>query len=312
MVPVAHGNDMGGSIRIPASCCGLVGLKPSRHRTSIYPHGEYWGPLTHEHVLTRTVRDSAGVLDATAGPVAGELHVAPPPARPWLDEVGADPGRLRIGLVTGRPAGGVVDVECAQAARDVAAALDADGHLVEPASAEPMHNTVGGAFGAVVAAGLAAEVSRWEKALGKPVTDLEPMSVGMVERGRAMTAVELMGAIDELAEWSHLVASAYEEFDVLLTPTLAVTPPRIGVMDPTTPGPDMLAAFSGMTVYMMPFDVTGQPAISLPTHTSSAGLPIGVHLVAAYGREDVLFRLAARLEESLPWADRAPRLLSST
>ena len=183
MVPVAHGNDMGGSIRIPASCCGLVGLKPSRHRTSLYPHGEYWGPLTHEHVLTRSVRDSAGVLDATAGGVAGELHEAPPPSRPWLDELGADPGGLRVGLVTERPHGGDIDAECVQAVRDVAEHLAAHGHVVEPASADAMHTGDMASFGAIVAAGLAAEVIRWETELGTPVTDLEPMSASMVERG---------------------------------------------------------------------------------------------------------------------------------
>lgn len=308
MVPVAHGNDMGGSIRIPASCCGLVGLKPSRHRTSIHPHGEYWGPLTHEHVLTRTVRDSAGVLDATAGSVVGELHVAPPPDRPWTDELGVDPGPLRVGLVTERPLGAEVDPECSGAARDVAELLAADGHRVEPAPADPMHID-GAAFGAVVAAGLAAEVARWEAELGAPVTDLEPMSQSMVDRGRAMTAVELMEMIDRLAASSHAVATAYEAYDVLVTPTMAVTPPRIGVMDPATPGPEMLAAFGAMTAFMTAFDVSGQPAVSLPTHTSTAGLPIGVHLVAAYGREDVLFRLATRLETTFAWAERRPTIV---
>src|SRR3954447_10380324 len=133
MVPAAHGNDMGGSIRFPASMCGIVGLKPTRARTSPAPlHGEYWGPLTHEHVLTRSVRDSAAFLDATAGPVAGDLHTAPPPARPWRDEVGRDPARLRVGMVTGRPDGGGVDEACAQAVAEAARLLERLGHVVEP------------------------------------------------------------------------------------------------------------------------------------------------------------------------------------
>jgi amidase len=307
MVPVAHGNDMGGSIRIPASCCGLVGLKPSRHRTSIFPHGEYWGPLTHEHVLTRTVRDSAAVLDATAGAVPGELHVAPPPARPWLDEVGAEPGSLRVGLVVDRPLGAPIDAVCAGAAQEVGDVLASLGHRVEPAAADPMHNADMGSFGAIVAAGLAAEVARWEREHDEPITDLEPMSVGMVDRGRAMSAVELIEAVDRLATWSHAVASAYEHYDLLVTPTLAVVPPRLGVMAPDADPTEMFAAFGGMTAFMTAFDATGQPAISLPTHQSPDGLPVGVQLVAAYGREDVVFRVAAQLEDALPWAGRAPR-----
>ena len=206
MVPVAHGNDMGGSIRIPASCCGLVGLKPSRHRTSMYPNGEYWGPLTHEHVLTRTVRDSAAVLDATGGPIVGELHTAPPPARPWLDEVGADPGRLRVGLVTERALGGPLDPECEAAVRDVANTLTSLGHAIEPAAPDALRCPDAAAFNTIIGAGLAAEVARWEREFGEPVTDLEPMNLALVERGRSVTGVALVEAIESLARWSHEVA----------------------------------------------------------------------------------------------------------
>jgi amidase len=308
MVPVAHGNDMGGSIRIPASCCGLVGLKPSRHRTSLFPHGEYWGPLTHEHVLTRSVRDSAAVLDETAGPAPGELHVAPPPAHPWRDDVGADPGRLRVGLVVGRPGGGPVDPECARAARDVAETLDSLGHAVDPAPPDALRHDAAAAFGTIVAAGLAAEVARWEAEFGEAVTDLEPLNEGMVERGRAVTAVEWMAAIDDLARWSNAVVSAYGMFDVLVTPTLPVVPPRIGIMDPVAPTDEMLHTLSAMSAFMVAFDATGQPAISVPTHMSSSGLPIGVQLVGPYAREDLLLRVAGQLERAMPWSDRTAPL----
>ena len=254
------------------------------------------------------MRDSAAVLDETAGAVPGELHLAPPPARPWLDEVGAEPGRLRIGLITERPLGGEVDAECADAARDVARALETLGHVVEPAAPDALHNPDAASFGAIVSAGLAAEVARWEETLHATVTDLEPLNAGMVERGRTMTAVELIDAVEQLAAWSRAIAEAYEAFDVLLTPTLAVVPPRLGIMDPAEPSPEMFALYGAMSAFVLPFDATGQPAISLPTHMSATGLPIGVHLVADYGREDVLFRVAAQLEQALPWADRTPRI----
>ncbi len=308
MVPVAHGNDMGGSIRIPASCCGLVGLKPSRHRTSLHPYGEYWGPLTHEHVLTRTVRDSAAVLDATAGPVAGELHTAPPPSRPWLDEVGADPGRLRVGLVTERALGGPLDPECESAVRDVARALESLGHSIESASPDALRSPEGSAFNTIVASGLAAEVARWEREFGEPIRDLEPMNRALVERGRSATAVELIDATESLARWSHAVATAYAEYDVLLTPTMPISPPRLGVIDAADVTGEGMTVLMSMTEYLTPFDASGQPAVSLPTHVSAAGLPIGVHLVAAYGREDRLFQVAAQLEQALLWSERAPSI----
>ena len=157
-------------------------------------------------------------------------------------------------------------------------------------------------------AGLAAEVARWEETLHATVTDLEPLNAGMVERGRTMTAVELIDAVEQLAAWSRAIAEAYDAFDVLLTPTLAVVPPRLGIMDPAEPSPEMFTLYGAMSAFVLPFDATGQPAISLPTHMSATGLPIGVHLVADYGREDVLFRVAAQLEQALPWADRTPRI----
>ncbi|MET0421021.1 MAG: amidase [Acidimicrobiia bacterium] len=306
MVPVAHGSDMGGSIRIPASCCGLVGLKPSRHRTSLFPHGEYWGPLAHEHVLTRTVRDSAAVLDATAGAAGGDLHSAPPPARPWIEEVGSDPGSLRIGLITERALGGMLDPECEAAVRDVALTLESLGHVVELASADALRAPNARAFNSVVAAGVAAEVTRWERELGEPVRDLEPMNVALVERGRAVTAVEHADAIDALAAWSHAIVTAYEPFDLLLTPTLPVTPPRLGVITSDQRTPDGLHYAWVMTEYMTPFDVSGQPAISLPTHVSANGLPIGVQVVAHSGREDLVVGVAAQLETRFEWSSMRP------
>jgi amidase len=307
MVPVAHGNDMGGSIRIPASCCGLVGLKPSRHRTSDAPHGEYWGPLTHEHVLTRSVRDSAGVLDHTAGAIDGDLHLAPPPTRPWLDEVGAPSAPLHFGLILDHPFGKAVDPECREATQAVARVLEELGHLVEPVGSAVLCDNAGtDALGVVVCAGLAAEVARWERHFGQPVTNLEPLNIILVERGRAITGTELMEAIDELARWSREICKSYRFLDGLITPTLPVIPPMLREASPSLE--EAAEEGSAFSAFVLPFDVTGQPAISLPTYWSRDGLPVGVQIVGPYGREDLLFQVAGSVEQAVPWAHRLPAM----
>ncbi|HEX4218335.1 MAG TPA: amidase [Acidimicrobiales bacterium] len=310
MVPAAHGNDMGGSIRIPASCCGLVGLKPSRDRTSLAPDlGEYWGPLTHEHVLTRSVRDSAAILDATAGPVPGDLHRAPPPEGPWLDEVGRDPGRCRIGLVVDRPSGGPVDEECITAVEDAARLLEDLGHDVAPLAGGALFDSDGMAgVSTVIAAGIARDVGMWEERLGASATDLEPMPAAVVEAGRSLTAIQLIDAVDAIARWSRAIEAASATFDVLLSPTMAIVPPKLGTLSGDLPLADVFPGWSAMSAFALPFDASGQPAISLPLSWTAGGLPVGVQLVAHYGREDLLFRLASQLEVARPWADRHPAI----
>jgi amidase len=314
MVPVAHGNDMGGSIRIPAACCGLVGLKPSRDRTSLAPdYGEYWGPLTHEHVLTRTVRDSAAVLDATAGGSPGDLHTAPPSARPWAEEIGRDPGRLRIGLLLETPSEGPVDPLCAGAATEAARRLEATGHHVTELHGPSLFDREGSeAMGTIIAAGVARDVRRWEERLGATIEEMEPLPALMVESGQSVTAVQLVDAVDRLARWSRKVAAATSAFDVVLSPTMAILPPELGTLSGDNSLADMAAGLSAMTSFAIPFDVSGQPAISLPLSWAPSGLPIGVQFVAQYGREDALFRLASQLEDSEPWADRRPAMAWAT
>jgi amidase len=308
IVPAAHGNDMGGSIRIPASCCGLVGLKPSRHRTSLAPdYGEYWGPLTHEHVLTRTVRDSAAILDATAGGVPGDLHIAPPPVRPWLEEVGVDPGPLRIGLTVEQPNGGPVDSECVQAARETADRLADLGHTVKELPGAVFASAEGGAaMSTIIAVGLASEVARWEERLSISVDGLEPMPAAMVAGGRAATALDLTKAIDAFAVWSRQIAAAWADLDILVTPTMGILPPLLGTLSGDHPIEETIPGWGAMCGFAIPFDVSGQPAISLPLHWSETGLPLGVQFVAGYGREDLLFRLAGQMEQARPWSQRRP------
>lgn len=306
MVPVAHGNDAGGSIRIPAACCGLVGLKPTRARVSDGPSmGETWGGLNHEFALTRGVRDTAALLDALAGRAWGDPYAAPLPSRPWRDEVGADAGRLRVRVVT-ELARQATDPEIAAAVRATADVLADLGHDVADGDVPELEED--GGYGAIVAASVARDVERLGAAAGITITpaDLEPLPSMIVAGGQAMTAVQYLAALEAMHAYSRRLESRWASFDLLLTPTCAVQQARVGEMGPlaelATAGP----ALGARTTYTAAFDASGQPAISLPLHQTTAGLPIGVQLVAATGGEDVLLRVAAQLEAALPWADRRP------
>jgi amidase len=313
MVPVAHANDGGGSIRIPASECGLVGLKPSRGRTSLGPDaGEGWAGLSAEHVVSRSVRDTAAVLDAVAGYVPGDPYTAPPPARPYRDEVGAPPGRLRIGLLARAPGGDrPVHPECVAAVRDAARLLASLGHVVEESHPEALadHEASRAAL-VVITTGTARDLDFWSERTGTKIgpDDVEPLTWGIAEMGRQNTGVAYLRAVETLHALTRRVVSWWRDgFDLLLTPTLPELPPPLGDFDPT-PG-DPLHGFTrggAFVTFTMPFNMTGQPAISLPLHWSTDGLPVGVQLVAAYGREDVLLRIAAQLEAARPWRDRRP------
>jgi amidase len=308
MVPVAHGNDMGGSIRVPAAHCGLVGLKPSRARTTLGPdHGELWGPMTHEHVLTRSVRDTAAVLDAIAGPGVGDPYVAPPPARPFLDEVGADPGRLRVGYRTHTPTGDshTEVVHGVTAAADLLSALghDVDAELDDPTFGEMLPLL----FSTIVAR----EVDRWSDVLGRPIEldELEPANAFFVEMGRGVTGVQWLHALESVQAWARGIAGWFAGgYDVLVLPVTPEPPTQLGDLtvagqgDPFT----LIMRVAGLTTFTFPFNITGQPAISLPMHWTDGGLPIGVQLVAPYGREDMLLRVAAQLEAAQPWDQRRP------
>jgi amidase len=306
IVPVAHGNDMGGSIRFPASMCGIVGLKPTRARTTLGPDfGEYWGPLTHEFVLTRTIRDTAAVLDAVAGAGTGDPYTAPPPLRPYRDEVGAPPGRLRIGFRTRRRDGRAAHADCIDAVEGTARLLEDLGHLVEPVELDALDVPVDHAFGVVMTVAIARDVARWSARLGRDIApDLEPMNAMIAEAAPAITAAQYVDGLDDMSTWSRRVSAFWDDADVLLVPTSPQPPVPLGVIAPDRL--DGLGLMAELVTFTSPFDLTGQPAISLPMHWNAGGLPIGVQLVARYGREDVLLRLAAQLEAARPWADRRP------
>ena len=310
IVPAAHGNDMGGSIRVPSSACGLVGLKPTRGRTTLGPDfGEFWGPLTHEHVLTRTVRDSAAILDAVAGPGPGDPYTAPAPARPYAAEVGADAGRLRIGTITMRTDGAELHPECVAAVQATAKLLEEVGHDVAPAKVEALETPDFGFLG-IYASAIARDLDRWGERIGRTLTpsDLDPMNAVTAELGLAVTGPQYLAATEAANDFSRRVASWWTAgTDVLVTPTIPHPPFRLGEVAPDTD--DVMAALPRMgaaCMFTAPFNMTGQPAISLPLHWTAEGLPVGVQLVASYGREDVLVRLASQLEKAKPWAGRRP------
>ena len=316
MVAVAHGNDMGGSIRFPASMCGVVGLKPSRARSTLGPDfGEYWAMTTHEHVLTRSVRDTAGVLDAIAGPGVGDPYTAPPPARPFVAEVGADPGRLRVGFRTAKSGDlGDSHPDCVAAVAATVALLEDLGHDVEPTEITALDATLfGEAITVLFPAFIARELSRWSQKLGRTIapSELEPWNALQAEVGTATTAVQYMSAVETAQSYARGVAAWWDGgFDVLVTPMIAEPPFRLGELGANVDPMDAMARLQGLTTFSMPFNVTGQPAISLPLHWNDEGLPIGVQLVAAYGREDLLLRVASQLEAARPWADRHPPLVA--
>jgi amidase len=222
MVAVAHGNDMAGSIRIPASACGIVGLKPTRARTSMGPQfGDYWGCVTHEHVLTRSVRDTAAVLDAIAGPVPGDPYTALPPVRPYHDELDAEPGPLRIGIRTTAPVSGVpAHPDCVAAVDNTARLLESLGHHVEPAAAALDAPGLFDAMPPLLAAAVAWELDSWSQRLGEqlPTSVLEPQNAMLAELGRSVTAVQWLAGITASQRWARGVVAMWEdEFDILLT-----------------------------------------------------------------------------------------------
>ena len=312
MVAAAHGNDMGGSIRLPASWCGLVGLKPTRGRTTLGPDfGELWGPTAHEHVLTRSVRDTAAILDATGGPGVGDPYEIAPPARPYRDEVGADPGRLRIGFRTLRCDGtGEPEQDVVDAVRDAATLCESLRHRVSPEPVTALDDPrLGVALPALWGAVIAREVDRWSETIGRPIdpAELEPMNQQLVEIAAGVSATAYLGALDLLHAWARGVAAWFGDFDVLMVPTVPEPAIELGRINAAAPEPFLqLLDVGALITYTLPFNATGQPAISLPLATSADGLPIGVQLVAPFGREDVLIRLASQLESAAPWSGRRP------
>jgi amidase len=310
IVPFAHANDGGGSIRIPASCCGLFGLKPTRARNPLGPDtGDIMGGLAVEHALTRSVRDSAALLDATAGPDVGDPYCAPPPSRPYSEEVKSDPGRLRIAFSTKAPSGAKIHPECVNAVLDVAKLCAGLGHEVTETAPEINGPMLVQAFTAVWAAGSASGLDAFAFLTGQApkAEQFEPLTWGLYEMGRRVTGPAYLLAQAVLQRIARDVARFMEKYDAWLTPTLAEPPVPLGTFDSTPENP--LRGFYRAVEYV-PFtpiaNATGQPAMSVPLYWNSEGLPVGTHFFGRFGDEALLFRLAAQLEQARPWAKRRP------
>jgi amidase len=307
MVAVAHAGDGGGSIRNPAGACGVVGLKPSRGRVTHGPDvGESWSGCTTEHVITRSVRDTAAVLDAVAGYLAGDPATAPPPARPFVAELGRDPGRLRVGTFAGNAdtpgspdARDAVDT-CARLLTD----LGHDVHDGHPAALDA--NDLGALLAVSVAASVARELAVFEERTGAPVgpDGVEPATWAFAERGRALSAIDYLANVEAMHRYARRLCGWWDDptgGDLLVTPTMAEVAPPVGELR----GAD-IERIVRLVPYTAPYNVSGQPAIALPLHWTAGGMPVGIQLVAAYGREDLLVQVAAQLEQAAPWIDRIP------
>jgi amidase len=312
MVAVAHASDGGGSIRIPASECGLVGLKPTRGRVSQGPlTGEAWAGSVTDGALTRTVRDAAGVLDLISARMPGEPYYAPPLPRPLRAEVGASPGQLRIGLLD-RPSGELyaADPDCRAAVGAAGRVLESLGHHVEESAPAAMFEpTFARHFNTIIAADTETVFQAFENVLGRPIADaeIEPRNAHYRRGGKALTAVAYLQARQWLGAWSRRMADWWAGHDLLVTPTVGAPPPELGWF--TAAGPEHEGErIAGFIPYTAQFNMTGQPAISLPLHRTAGGLPVGVQLAGAYGREDLLVQVASQLEQAAPWADRHPAL----
>lgn len=311
IVPIAHANDGGGSIRIPASACGLVGLKPTRGRNPLGPlFGDLYGGLVAEHVVTRTVRDSAAALDCTAGPDLGDPYVAPPPERAYLEEVTREPSSLRLALHTRTFEGERIDPECELAARAAAELCSELGHEVDEAGPEFDYEALNEAFRTIWSAGAAATLDGIAELSGRPAAreDYEGLTWALYEEGLRVNGGQYQRAITALQQQARRVAAFFEEYDALITPTLGAPPVELGVLDTSRERYEETweRMLSGYVPFTPLFNATGQPAISLPLHWSAAGLPVGVQFAARFGDEGLLFRIAGQLERARPWQERHP------
>lgn len=306
-VPLAHASDGAGSIRVPASCCGLVGLKPSRGRVPCGPDtGEPMLGMACEFALTRTVRDAAHLLDAVHGPGVGDKYTAPPPSGRYADELTRDPGRLRVAVTTEAWSGARVDGEVAESVIRTGHVLAEMGHHVTRASPEVE-------WDAVMRSAVAEAVAIASALLLAPrrpdPARMEAVSRQVLKVAGEYSALELMTAFAAQNQVTRSTARFFTAHDLLVTPTLARLPAPHGALRYDDPDHTLTTWLTSMFDYgpfTMVFNVSGQPAISLPLGHSRDGLPVGVQIAAPYGREDLLLRIAARLEEAMPWKDRFP------
>ena len=308
MVPLAEASDGAGSIRVPASCCGVIGLKPSRGRITIAPFGDYWYGGAYFFCVTRTVRDTAAYLDAMAGALPGDPYTPPTPSEPWAVLATRAPKRLRIGFTMTPPDGSPIDPEAVVAVRKAASLLERLGHYVEEKNMALDAASAWKTYTAMTPAESAAGFDFLTPLAGRPVTqaDVEPVTWAIIQRGRAQTAVEHVNLMNALRGLSRDIAADLMPYDVYLTPVLTQKPRPLGYWDMSEPDLDRYNARWTDAVFMFPFNIAPLPAIALPLHWSADGLPMGVQAVGRYGDEATLLALAAVLEAETKWADRHP------
>lgn len=317
VVPLAHANDGGGSIRIPAACCGLFGLKPSRGRNPLGPlFGDLGSGIIYEHVVSRSVRDSAAMLDATSGPDVGDPYFVRPPERPYFEEISHDPGKLRIGFIDRLPRGWHETTEphadCVAGVHDAAKLCEVAGHDVEPVDADVFaQDDMPAVFGPHFAGFTAHVMLYWARQLGRDLTrdDVEDATWDWYQSALGSHPGEYLQAVERAQAFTRRVARWYVngDYDVLLTPTLAVPPVEVGAFtpDPDAPG-QWLSDILNFVAFTYAWNLTGQPAMTVPLVWNEAGLPIGQQFIARHGDEGTLFRLAAQLEQARPWTNRRP------
>ena len=308
VLPAAHATDGGGSIRIPASCCGLVGLKTTRGLNPTGPDA-LDSIQSIGHVVSRTVRDTAHILDCTAGPEFGAPNLTMVPARPFAEEIKIEPGKLRIGLSKRVHAGDTLDPACAEGVDKAAKLLESLGHVVEEAEPDISLDFIAEFWRMNAAVGAHVVLSRREAALGRKMTeaDVEPVTWATYQQGAAVSAVDFSKSIQEMQLMGRRLAAFHLDYDLLLTPTLALRPVKLGYLAMTNPDADdyydKLFRYISFTPQQ---NLSGQPAITLPLHWSDDGLPIGIQLAARFGDDATLLRVAAQLERAAPWAGRVP------
>ena len=312
IVPMAHASDGLGSIRIPAACCGLVGMKPTRNRVPNLPDGfDYAMGFCVDHVVTRSVRDSAAMLDATGLPEPGSPYAVPAKAGAYLDEVARGPGKLRIRWSAETPSGAPIDPEVQAALAHTVAALAALGHDVREDTLGADHRAIARARAPVSAANFAAGMRRVIERVGRePREDeLEPMTWAALLGSRAVTGEQAFYGYQELRVLTRQVVEKFDHFDVYLCPVMSTPPPEIGFSDPASVTPrDLGKKQMALFPFCALFNFTGQPSLSLPLGMSAAGLPIGLMFTGRYADEATLYRLAGQLETELPWAQRRPQV----
>ena len=310
ILPAAHASDGGGSIRIPASCCGLFGLKPTRARVPSGPQqGEGWSGMSTSHAVTRSVRDSAALLDAVAGPELGSPYWAPPQQRPYLEEVGADPGRLRIAVQTESWNGAPTAPECRRAAEAAGELCAGLGHGVEAVSFSLGELELGRATQVVIGSNVRVLVEEGAAALGREPRedDVEPMTWAMFSLASGIGGADYARALQTLHAAGRKVAGFLAEFDMILSPTMAASPARLGELALDNPDRGgLMEKLMASIGYTQLFNASGHPAMSVPLHWSAEGLPIGVQFAGRFGDEAALLRLAAQLEDAQPWFSRTP------